>query len=238
MSKLPLKIKKNTPFCSIEQTVSPSTLVKSEIRSVTTLSEKEKVFDISQIKIDEGNKLSPGARKKIETILVENKSLFKDNLPGYNNSFGRVEASFEWASPSRPLTNRARMPDYNRKGNQLYNEKAKQLKEKGVFRKASEMGIQPSIKNNSFLVKKQLAISKSWDQCTVNDVRFVTSFAQLQDYIQTIPAKISKSDRILQICASWSLIAELDMSDMFFQILIRSSSPRDLKKMSYLCVQT
>ena len=104
--------------------------------------------------------------------------MFRSDLPGYNHKFGKVEASFTWASKARPTANRARMPDYNAKGSKLYNEKALELASLGVLKRASDFSIQPALKNNSFLVKKQASTSKSWDECTLKDVRMVTSFSQ------------------------------------------------------------
>ena len=86
------------------------------------------------------------------------------------------------------------MPDYNARGTDLYNRKVRELIDLGVLRRAAEMDIQPAFKNNSFLVKKQAASSKTWDQCDLKDVRLVTSFCQLQDFIQTIPAKVVKAN--------------------------------------------
>ena len=130
------------------------------------------------------------------------------------------------------------MPDYNSEGNALFNRKAEELLERGIFKKAAELNIQPALKNNSFLVKKQSAADKSWEMCETKDTRMVTSFAQLQKYILTIPAKITRQDKILQACSNWKYMAELDLTDMFYQIPWRSSSPGDIKKMSYLCTQT
>ena len=47
------------------------------------------------------------------------------------------------------------MPDYNAKGTELYNEKAKELIDLGVLQPAAKMEIQPGFKNNSFLVKNK-----------------------------------------------------------------------------------
>ena len=94
------------------------------------------------------------------------------------------------------------MPDYNAKGTELYNEKAKELIDLGVLQPATKMEIQPAFKNNSFLVKKQAAAGKSWEECGLKDVRMVTAFSQLQQYIKTIPAKVVRYDKILQACAN------------------------------------
>ena len=47
------------------------------------------------------------------------------------------------------------MPDYNKKGTALYNNKARELIELGVLRRAADLDIQPAVKNNSFLVKNK-----------------------------------------------------------------------------------
>ena len=56
-------------------------------------------------------------------ILESKKEIFKTDLPGYNNIFGKLEALFELASKSRPKPNRARIPDNCFRGNTLYNKK-------------------------------------------------------------------------------------------------------------------
>ena len=71
------------------------------------------------------------------------------------------------------------MPDYCSKGNSLYNDKIRELMNLGVLEQYSKLEIQPAFKNNSFLVKKQAAGKKPWQECTLKDVRMVTSFAQL-----------------------------------------------------------
>ena len=193
---------------------------------------------VSKVKVDPANQFLRSIKQSLQDIIEEHKDIFKRDLPGYNHVFGKLEATFEWASKARPQCNRAQIPDYNARGTELYNRKARELIDLRVLCRAAEMDIQPAFKNNSFLVKKQAASSKTWDKCDLIDVRLVTSFCQLQDYIQTIPAKVVKCDKILQACANWIHIAEFDLSNMFFQMFLKRSSSSDLKKLSYLCIQT
>ena len=53
------------------------------------------------------------------------------------------------------------MPDYNAGGTDLFNRKGRELINLGVLWRAAEMDIQPAFNDNSFLVKKQAASSKS-----------------------------------------------------------------------------
>ena len=251
MSTSPIKIKKHTPLCQIRETVAVPNSHRAASRyrklcgsnagmvgGATGPPEESADSPISKVKIDPGRQFSEATRDQILPILQKHKDIFEPDLPGYNHAFGKIEATFEWASPARPPANRARMPDYNVKGNQLYNAKAKELMNLGVFRKTTDMDIQPAFKNNSFLVRKQSAATKQWDQCGLKDVRMVTAFSQLQKYIKTIPAKVVRHDKILQACANWNYMAEFDLSNMFFQIPIKQSTAADLKKLGYLCIQT
>ena len=234
MSAEPIKVKKNTPLCQIRETRE----VKTFTKNVPPAAKLEPSVDLEVIKLDPSNQFTPEEQHHLKQLLESHKEIFRSDLPGYNHHYGRVEATFQWASKARPPANRARMPDYNAKGNELFNAKAAELHVLGVLKKASEMDIQPAFKNNSFLVKKQAATSKTWDECTLKDVRMVTAFSQLQKYIQTIPAKVTRRDKILQMCANWKYMAELDMTNMFFQIPLKQSSSGDIKKLSYLCIQT
>ena len=97
--------------------------------------------------------------------------IFRKDLPGYNHFFSWLEVTFKWASKARPQCNHAKMPDYNFRGMELYNEKARKLIKLGVLRKAAEMNIQPGLKITGFLLqnKQQLenpgnsAVSKMSD---------------------------------------------------------------------------
>jgi hypothetical protein len=249
MSAEPIKIKKHTPVCQVKETVDTTITLQKSNGTAGSMDSADPptrgeccrstpTQDLSKINIDPGKQLTEKQCQRARSILEEYDDIFTPDLPGYNHHYGKVEASFQWASPARPPVNRARMPDYNSRGNAIFNEKAKELLQLGVFKKASDLDVQPSLKNNSFLVKKQAATSKSWDACTTKDVRMVTSFAQLQKFILTIPAKVTRHDKILQACANWKFMAELDLSNMFFQIPMKRSSIGDLKKLSYMCTQT
>ena len=169
---------------------------------------------LSKVQIDPGRQLTEKTKDQIVEILQKHENIFQPDLPGYNHAYGKVEATFQWASAARPPANRARMPDYNSKGTELYNAKAKELTQLGVFCKATDIDVQPAFKNNSFLVKKQSAAAKQWDQCGLKDVRMVTAFSQLQKYILTIPAKVVKHDKILQACANWQYMAAVSYTHL------------------------
>ena len=104
--------------------------------------------------------------------------------------------------------------------------------------KAGKLSIQPRLKNNAFLVKKQSAVDKKWDQCTIKDVRMVTSFEVLQKFILHIPAKVVNKDTIHQRCANWKFMSEFDFTNMFYQIKMKRKEQKDKDKLAYLTIQS
>ena len=66
----------------------------------------------------------------------------------------------------------------------------------------------------------------------------MTAFNQLQQYIKNILAKVIRYDKILQAYNNWKFIEEFNLSNMFFQMKIRTETPLDSNKLSYLCIQT
>ena len=76
-SNAPIKIKKNTPICSIEDTREAGS-IKHVIQQLPA----EEKRDLSKVKIDTGNLLSEEGKKKIKNILEENKRHLQNRPPG------------------------------------------------------------------------------------------------------------------------------------------------------------
>jgi len=108
---------------------------------------------LQKIHIDLGEQLAPETRKKLEKMINEHKEIFGLDLPGYNHHSGKLEATFDFATRSRPKCNRTWMPDYNISDSSLQ-WKIEELMGLRVLCRASELDIQLAFKNNSFLVKK------------------------------------------------------------------------------------
>ena len=233
-----IKIKKNTPLCQIRATVEVEDITEDEDEDTVVKPFKAGPPEVSKIQFDPGNQFSTKAKEELRIIIEKNKEILKEDLPGYNNHYGKVEASFEWATKTRPQPTKARQPDYNKKGTKLHNDKCQELLAKGVFKKAGDLSIQPRLKNNSFLVKKQSAVNKKWDECSTKDVRLVTSFQVLQKYILNIPAKNVNKEKIHQRCANFKYLAEFDFTNMFYQIKMKKRELKDKEKLAYLTVQS
>ena len=84
-----------------------------------TLSQK-----IEKIEIDQARTMTPVEKKLFEETIAEFEEVFNDDLPGYNNYFGVVHASIQFASRARPTPHKTRMPSYGVLGQKLFNQKA------------------------------------------------------------------------------------------------------------------
>ena len=117
-------------------------------------------------------------------------------MPGYNHAFGPVYASFKFASKARPVPTKIRTPNYGTCQDLLFNQKCQLLKQLGVLIDPIEHGIQPQMTHNSWVVKKPSAVTKSCEQCTVNDVRLVVGLDPLNKFLADPPGKVTKTNYI------------------------------------------
>ena len=233
----PVLLKKNCQAFSV-YTTSPSP-TPSNIPNpldIPPIVEKPLKDILSNILFD-GN-LSKQDKQPLLDIISSHSSIFQPSLPGYNHSFGPVYAAFSFASKARPVPQKLRSPNYGSHQDLLFNQKCQQLKQQGVLVDPIEHGIQPIMAHNSWVVKKPSAASKSWEKCTVNDVRLVVGLDPLNKFLMDPPGKITKTDSIYTSLASWEFMGELDFSDFYFQIKFRTDTERDKQKLGYLCIRT
>ena len=126
-SQQPIKIKKNTPLCNIKRTVESNQTPDNDDQMSDVPKYVPNKPDLNLVQLDPGNQFTAETRTKLKDIILNHSTIFQDDLPGYNNFYGQVEATFEWATKSRPQPVKARQPDYNKAGNKLFNDKCLEL---------------------------------------------------------------------------------------------------------------
>ena len=80
----------------------------------------------------DGN-LSKNEKEDFFKIISQHSSVFQQDLPGYNNAFGTVNATFDFASKARPVAQKLRSPNYGSIQDSLFNQKCEQLQSRGVL---------------------------------------------------------------------------------------------------------
>ena len=116
--------------------------------------------------------------------------------------------------------------------------KAISIVKKGVLVDPYKLGVQPILINNSWVVKKQNAAHKKWEDCSEQDVRMVTGFDPLNKYLHQIPSKATYPVMIYSMISNWKYMAELDFRDMYWQLKFYTETMRQKKQMEYLCIRT
>ena len=190
--------------------------------------------DFKKVVIDEGKQLSDESVRRSKEIIEKHCKVFGNDIPGYNGAMGNFEASFEFSSKERPIIGKSQVPVYNKKHADIFQKKCDLEHARGRIQTLSELGEQPALINNAFLVLKQSAASegKSLQNCEVSDVRLVCSFNELGKYVKKMPAKVTTEAEIWARTARFNLMGETDLTDAFSQMNMR----KDRRK--YLCFLT
>ena len=190
--------------------------------------------DTHKVAIDAGNQMSPEAVDLAKSLIKKHKTVFGNDIPGYNGFKGKFEASFEFSSHERPIIGKTQVPVYNKKHSDIFQQKCDLEHARGRIQSLSELGEQPALINNAFLVLKQSAAEdgKTLQNCDVTDVRLVCSFNELGKYIKKMPAKITTEAEIWARTARFNLMGETDLTDAFSQMNMRKD------KRKYLCFLT
>ena len=178
--------------------------------------------------------MSPEAVDLAKSLIEKHKTVFGNDIPGYNGFKGKFEASFEFSSHERPIIGKTQVPVYNKKHSDIFQQKCDLEHARGRIQSLSELGEQPALINNAFLVLKQSAAEdgKTLQNCDVTDVRLVCSFNELGKYIKKMPAKITTEAEIWARTARFNLMGETDLTDAFSQMNMRKD------KRKYLCFLT
>ena len=193
---------------------------------------------IQEVHIDQAMTMKQSEKDMFLETIKEFEEVLDDSLPGYNNYFGKVNASIKFASRARPAPHKTRMPSYGEHGQKLFNLKALAMVKKGVLVDPYKLGIQPAIINDSWVVKKQGSAHKKWEDCTEKDVRMVTGFDPVNKYLSQIPSKASDPILVYTHLASWKYLGELDFADMYWQLKFSLETMKEKRQLEYLCIRT
>ena len=190
---------------------------------------------ISQIQF---NNTPKNVKDKFRHVINDHLQIFSSDLPGYNNHYGPVYASIQFGSRARPSPHKTRLPAYGSHGQKLASQKVVSMIQKGVLIDPYELGLQPALVNDSWVVKKPAYSHLPWDQCEEKHVRLVTAFDPLNKFLKQIPPKTTNPMLIYTHLANWKHLGELDFSDMYWQLKFDIHNPQHKKQLEYLCIKT
>ena len=179
----------------------------------------DKKYLLSLIKINE-NILSQQQLLRLQTINEENFNVFDNNLSGgYNHFSGKFYADFSFSN--RPPPTKVYVPQYNRKCADLQQSKCDELESQGVLVDPKLYDIPVLHVSPSWIQQKGRAKHKQLQECSLDELRFITAFNTLNDSIRPKPTSSCSANSIFLFLARWKHHVFADLNNSYFQLPVK-----------------
>ena len=172
--------------------------------------------DLSKIKI-ETSALTPNQLKQLNDAHSKYSDVFDGKLTGYNGYYGKHLVSLQWADESRPKSNRIHPPTWSSSKDQMLQKKIDQLTEMGVLTDPYQHNIQVKCVHPCFLQKKARAAGKDFDQCSLDELRFLTAPNTVNDKCRQVQTKVPDQNEIFKFLGNNKFVIFADLFESFFQ---------------------
>ena len=175
-----------------------------------------KVPDLSKIKIEK-SALTDKQIDSLNKIHTEYKNVFDGNLTGYNGYYGKHLVSLQWADETRPKTNRIHPPTWSSSKDIMLQKKIDQLTEMGVLADPYQHNVQVKCVHPCFLQKKARAAGKSFEDCQLDELRFLTAPNAVNDKCRQVQTKVPDQNEIFKFLGNNKYVIFADLFESFFQ---------------------
>ena len=160
-------------------------------------------------------------------------SVFDGDLTeGYNHAMGHYEVSFAFKDTLAPPPLKVWAPQYSRSCQELLQAKCDELELQGVLVDPMEVNTQILHLSPIMIQQKGQAKFKKLQDCSVEDVRFISCQNVLNESIRPIPSTSTSHIKIMKFLGRWKYYIFADLQSSYFQI------PIDRKLWGYMAVQT
>ena len=167
----------------------------------------------------------------LDLIHHENSSVFNNDLSGgYNHEAGLFYADFSFTN--KPPPTRVYVPQYNKRCADLLQAKCDELEMQGVLADPKSHGLSVLHVSPSWIQQKGRAKHKNLQDCTLDELRFITAFNTLNDSIRPKPTTSCSANTIFLFLARWQYHVFADLNNSYFQL------PVNKKLWPYLGVMT
>ena len=144
-----------------------------------------------------------------------------DLTKGYNNKLGKYEVSFVFKDTSKPPPLKVWAPQYNKSCQDLLQAKCDQLESQGVLKDPMKEGIDILHLSPIMIQQKSRAKHKKLQQCSLDEVRFISCQNVLNKWIKPIPSTSTSQIKILKFLSRWRYHIFADMHNSYFKIPIK-----------------
>ena len=133
---------------------------------------------------------------------------------------------------SKPPPFKIRVPQYNRKCQDLLQAKCDELEHQGVLVDPREHGIDIRHVSPCFIQQKARAKHKQLENCDLSEVRFITCFNILNESIHPVPSKSVNINEVYKFLSRPKFIIYADLYNSYFQMKVVK------KHWKYLAIST
>ena len=165
------------------------------------------------------------SENQVTRIQLINKSfceVFNNDLhQGYNHHAGRFYADFTFSN--KPPPTRIFVPQYNKKCSDIQQAKCDELEEQGVLVDPKKFDIPVFHVSPSWIQQKGRAKHKKLQDCTLDELRFITAFNSLNDCIRPKPSSSCSATTIFLFLSRWKYHIFADLNNSYFQLPVKKS---------------
>lgn len=166
--------------------------------------------------------LSTDQLDKLNWIHKTNYRVFDNDLTqGYNHHAGQFYATFTFTT--KPPPTKVFVPQYNKRCASIQQAKCDELESQGVLVDPKTYGIPVLHVSPSWIQQKGRAKHKELEDCTLDELRFITAFNTLNDSIRPQPSRSCTSSTIFTFLARWKYHIFGDLNNSYFQLPVQKS---------------
>ena len=169
--------------------------------------------------------------RRLHSINTSYRAVYNSDLStGYNHSAGQFFADFQFSN--KPPPTRVYVPQYNRKCTDMQQAKCDELEAQGVLVDPKAHNIPVFHVSPSWIQQKGRAKHKQLQECSLDELRFITAFNTLNSYIRPKPTGSCSVNTIMMFLARWKYHIFADLNNSYFQLPVKK------KLWSYLGIMT
>ena len=186
-----------------------------------SLAPKSSFAQLERININK-SVLSEEQLLKLSIIHKTAYRVFDDDLTqGYNHQAGQFYATFSFTT--KPPPTRVFVPQYNKRCASIQQAKCDELESQGVLIDPKTHGIPVLHVSPSWIQQKGRAKHKELQNCSLDELRFITAFNSLNDSIRPQPSRSCTSSTIFTFLARWKYHIFCDLNNSYFQLPVQKS---------------
>lgn len=223
-TKSPLLHDKNTHFRLLpmaQEPVKPPMSCPVNILAASTPKQPDENDILSQIAINT-SALTPAQVNRLHSLHRKHIKAFNDDMSeGFQDADNPYYATFGFRDENRTPPQKDWAPQFNRKCKDLMQAKCDELEQQNIIVDPSKIpNCNVRLVSPSFVQQKARAKHKPLDQCSLDEIRYITCFNALNDSIHPIPGRSSTYNDIIKFCARKKFRIHADLTNSYFQVKV------------------